>query len=168
MAKLTVTNGETAQKHYALREDARVLFGRDATCDIVLEHDTKASRRHALIKADGEGGWLLADLDSRNGTRRCIQTFSHGIRRVTTRFRGESWHSYLIIPRSALIEGIRRRRRMGAQYHDCDLWTLIPDIGRWIRTASYGGPGRSFASEPNRHGTSRRFKVIAQSGGLDI
>lgn len=68
MAKLTVTSGETAQKDYALRGDARVLFGRDATCDIVLAVDTKVSRRHAVIKPDGEGGWILADLDSRNGT----------------------------------------------------------------------------------------------------
>ena len=106
--------------------------------------------------------------DYADGLRRCVQTFSHGVRHVTTRYRGESWHTYLIIPRAALIEGIRRRRSQGAQYHDCDWWTLIPDIDRWVRPAGCGGPGRPFAREPRRMRSSRRYMVISQSGGLDI
>ena len=105
---------------------------------------------------------------SGNGRRRCVQTFNHGIRRVVhDNYYADSWTSYLIIPRAALIEGIRRRFR-GAQYHDCDWWTLIPGIDRWVRPAGYGGPGQPFASEPTRIDSSRRFMVIAQSGGLDI
>ncbi len=105
--------------------------------------------------------------DSENDRRRCVQTFDHGIRRVTVDFYGEAWYSYLIIPRAALIEGIRRRRSQGAAYHDCDWWTVIPGIDRWIANGGPGGPGRTFAREPRRSESSRRFMVIAQSGGLD-
>lgn len=101
------------------------------------------------------------------GDRRCIQTFKGGIRRVTIDFHGESWTSYLIIPRAALIAGIRRRH-LGTQYHDCDWWTLIPGIDSWVAPAGRGGPGRPFAGEPHRINSSRRYMVIAQSGGLDI
>ena len=104
---------------------------------------------------------------SNRGVKRCVQTFNGGIRRVTTDFYGESWHSYLIIPRDALIDGIRKRRR-GAQYHDCEWWTLIPGIERWFSPAGCGGPGQSFANDPHQVGASRRYMVITQSGGLDI
>jgi hypothetical protein len=46
-----------------------ILFtiGRDRDCDFVLA-DLTVSRRHARLERDGDG-WLLADLDSTNGTR---------------------------------------------------------------------------------------------------
>ncbi len=111
---------------------------------------------------------LTKTTSASRGTRRCVQTSSDGIRRVTTQWRGETWQSHLIIPREALIEGIRSRRAQGAQYHDCDWWTLIPSIDRWIRPAGYGGPGRAFAHAPSLTKSSRRFIVVSQSGGLDV
>lgn len=42
-------------------------IGRSAGCDIVLL-DREVSRRHAVIRQDGER-WVLVDLDSRNGVR---------------------------------------------------------------------------------------------------
>jgi hypothetical protein len=111
---------------------------------------------------------LTKTIHDSEGTRRCVQTFTYGIRRVTKDYHGESWHSWLIIPREALVAGIRRRRAAGAQYHDCEWWTLIPGLERWIAPAGYGGPGRAFAREPHPMRYSRRFMVISQSGGLDI
>jgi len=111
---------------------------------------------------------LTETIHTTGNTRRCVQTFSQGIRRVTFDRGGESWTAYMIIPRRALIAGIRKMRQHGAQYHDCDWWTLVPDLDRWFRSAGYGGPGQAFANEPYRYGQSRRFIVMAQSGGLDI
>lgn len=45
----------------------RVRFGRDEECEIVVD-DAKASRRHAEIAMEN-GGCVLRDLGSRNGTR---------------------------------------------------------------------------------------------------
>lgn len=43
-----------------------VVLGRGLECDVVIK-DTKASRRHCrLIREDG--GYVLEDLESRNGT----------------------------------------------------------------------------------------------------
>ena len=42
------------------------LLGRDATCDIVIEHPT-VSGRHALLRAAGDG-YTFTDLGSRNGS----------------------------------------------------------------------------------------------------
>jgi hypothetical protein len=100
--------------------------------------------------------------------RRCVQTFDHGVRRVTFDHCGESWFSFLIIPRASLVEGIRRRRSQGAQFHDCDWWTLIPGLDRWVRPAGYGGPGQPFADTPARLRSNPRYVVISQRGGLDI
>lgn len=106
--------------------------------------------------------------DNGNGTRRCVQTLTGGIRRVVVDYRGESWHSYLIIPRDVIIAGIRRRRAQGRQYHDCDWWQVLPGLERWIASVGHGGPGRAFAHEPSILRRCRRFLVIAQCGGLDI
>lgn len=43
------------------------ILGRDANCDIVLEHEG-VSRQHARIYQDPFGRWIVEDLDSRNGT----------------------------------------------------------------------------------------------------
>ena len=109
---------------------------------------------------------LTRSTDDANGTHRTIQTFDDGLRRVILQHR-ESWSSYMIIPRSLLVAGIRRRRARGAQFHDCDWWTLI-DCSQWTSPAGNGGPGRAFASEPQCYRRGRRFVVIAQRGGLDV
>ncbi|HEY0706861.1 MAG TPA: sigma 54-interacting transcriptional regulator, partial [Polyangia bacterium] len=46
--------------------EARVVLGRDASCDVVLPSD-QVSRQHAAIHKQGPL-FLLSDLDSRNGT----------------------------------------------------------------------------------------------------
>jgi ABC transport system ATP-binding/permease protein len=46
--------------------DRPVVIGRDNGADVVVG-DPRASRRHALIRADGNGGWVLEDT-SRGGT----------------------------------------------------------------------------------------------------
>jgi pSer/pThr/pTyr-binding forkhead associated (FHA) protein len=45
-----------------------VTLGRAPDCDVVLD-DRGASRRHARIERAADGGWLLVDLGSKNGTR---------------------------------------------------------------------------------------------------
>lgn len=101
-------------------------------------------------------------------TRRCVQTFTRGIRCVTFDHGGESWTSYLIVPRQTLNAGIRHRRAGGAQWHDCDWWSLVPGLDQWGCPAGNGGPGRPFANAPHRCRSSRRFVIMGQSGGLDI
>jgi phosphoserine phosphatase RsbU/P len=46
----------------------RLAIGRSPECEIVLE-STHVSRRHAELTSKAEGGWILRDLASRNGTR---------------------------------------------------------------------------------------------------
>lgn len=109
----------------------------------------------------------MKPLYERDTTRGRIQLFSHGCRRVVRGDR-ESWSAYLIIPRAVLVAGIRARRAAGAQYHDCDWWTLAPGLADYIQHAGCSGPGLAFASEPCRLRSARHSVVIAQHGGLDI
>jgi predicted component of type VI protein secretion system len=44
------------------------VIGRSRDCDIVLS-DPNVSRRHAEIRADARGGWVVHDLGSTNGVR---------------------------------------------------------------------------------------------------
>lgn len=44
-----------------------MTIGRSESCDIVLG-DREVSRRHAVIRSDGER-WVILDLESRNGVR---------------------------------------------------------------------------------------------------
>lgn len=44
-----------------------VVIGRGQECDVVIK-DVKASRRHCKLSRLEEGGFVLEDLDSRNGT----------------------------------------------------------------------------------------------------
>jgi DNA-binding SARP family transcriptional activator len=44
-----------------------VLLGRQSSCDLVVEDD-QASRTHARVERDDDGGCRLVDLDSTNGT----------------------------------------------------------------------------------------------------
>jgi pSer/pThr/pTyr-binding forkhead associated (FHA) protein len=50
-----------------LRAGEAVLIGRSRSCDLPLR-SPDASRRHARIEPAADGGWLLRDLDSTNGT----------------------------------------------------------------------------------------------------
>ncbi len=52
---------------YRLRNPV-VRIGRSRTNDVVIRHDTRVSRFHAEIRREG-GGYVLYDLNSRNGTR---------------------------------------------------------------------------------------------------
>src|SRR3954463_5394344 len=49
--------------------DRELIIGRDPACDILLDIDSLASRRHAAL-APGDGGWVIRDLGSVNGTLR--------------------------------------------------------------------------------------------------
>jgi pSer/pThr/pTyr-binding forkhead associated (FHA) protein len=48
-------------------DDRRIIIGRHPDCDIALNATANASRKHAMILYDREKGWILQDLDSRNG-----------------------------------------------------------------------------------------------------
>ena len=48
-------------------EDEEIVIGRDPGCDLVLDPNSAASRRHASVY-QGEGGWHIRDLGSSNGT----------------------------------------------------------------------------------------------------
>ena len=63
--KLLVLGGAARGKAFPL-EGAQVEIGKDPRNDLVLPDDT-VSRRHCRI-ARTDGGWLLSDLGSRNGT----------------------------------------------------------------------------------------------------
>ncbi|MBN1834927.1 MAG: FHA domain-containing protein [Spirochaetales bacterium] len=45
----------------------RSVIGRSGSCDIVLE-DPLISREHCVIESDGDGGYWLEDLGSKNAT----------------------------------------------------------------------------------------------------
>jgi GAF domain-containing protein len=64
-------------------DDADLVLGREADCDIVVAHES-VSRRHARLRRDGQA-WLLLDLGSKNGTR------VHGERIVESRLLGNDW-----------------------------------------------------------------------------
>src|SRR5690348_15947128 len=60
------SNGQESEREYVL--DGRdVAIGRAPSCDIVLEGDQLASRRHALLRFK-EGVYSIVDLGSSNGT----------------------------------------------------------------------------------------------------
>jgi len=44
-----------------------VVIGRGQDCDVTIK-DVKASRRHCKLSRAAEGGFILEDLGSRNGT----------------------------------------------------------------------------------------------------
>jgi Protein of unknown function (DUF3662)/FHA domain len=44
------------------------VLGRSRECDVTL-NDPNVSRRHAEIRADGRGGWVVDDLGSTNGVK---------------------------------------------------------------------------------------------------
>ncbi len=66
MAKLIVTSAEFSGKSISLDDKEVVVIGRDAGCDLVLDHPD-VSRRHAEVRRTAQG-FLLKDLGSTNGT----------------------------------------------------------------------------------------------------
>lgn len=46
-----------------------ITLGRADSCDVVLPHDAEVSREHATVWVDAGGRILVADKDSKNGTR---------------------------------------------------------------------------------------------------
>jgi DNA-binding NtrC family response regulator len=62
---LVVTDGPGPERVYVLEKDATV--GRDRACEVVLAAGG-VSRRHCVLERTREGGLVLRDLGSRNGT----------------------------------------------------------------------------------------------------
>jgi hypothetical protein len=65
MPMLVVYEGEPEGQRWVI-EQARVTIGRGSDCDVVLP-ERQVSRYHAEIERD-DGGYLLRDLGSKNGT----------------------------------------------------------------------------------------------------
>lgn len=65
MPMLIVYEGELEGQRWII-DQGRVLIGRGSDCDIVLP-ERQTSRHHARIERD-DGGYLLRDLGSKNGT----------------------------------------------------------------------------------------------------
>jgi len=62
---LVVYEGKLKGQHWIIDRD-RVIIGRGSDCDVVLP-ERQASRQHVQIERD-DGGYLLYDLGSKNGT----------------------------------------------------------------------------------------------------
>lgn len=67
-ARLSVHLPEAPVRELLLEEGREYVVGRDAGCEMTVG-DPRVSRRHARFAWDGER-WCLADLGSKNGTRR--------------------------------------------------------------------------------------------------
>lgn len=65
-AKLTLHPPQRASRFLVVRDGESLLVGRGADCGLVLE-DLRVSKRHARLHWVGSG-WLLEDLQSKNGT----------------------------------------------------------------------------------------------------
>lgn len=65
MAHLEVRYADGKRMRFPLVA-AETILGRDASCDIALQ-DAIASRRHARIRRDEQGGFWVEDLKSKNG-----------------------------------------------------------------------------------------------------
>ncbi len=63
---VTVHGGRAAPIRHAFHGDS-VTIGRQASCDLAIA-DLELSREHARLSRRPEGGWLIEDLGSRNGT----------------------------------------------------------------------------------------------------
>jgi len=66
MAKLILTYKNRVQNNYVVAPEAEIIIGRDASCQVVIDHPL-VSARHARIRQDGKGLYL-SDLGSTNGT----------------------------------------------------------------------------------------------------
>ena len=65
-AILTIQNGCFAGLVIILKK-SKTLLGRDPSCDVCLD-DSLVSSEHAIV-VRSNGGYVLEDLNSRNGTR---------------------------------------------------------------------------------------------------
>jgi pSer/pThr/pTyr-binding forkhead associated (FHA) protein len=65
-AILTIQNGCFAGLVITLKK-SKTLLGRDPSCDVCLD-DSLVSSEHAIV-VRSNGGYVLEDLNSRNGTR---------------------------------------------------------------------------------------------------
>lgn len=67
-ARLEVVHGppNVLGKIFSLQPGRRNVIGRDATCEVSIPSD-RVSRRHCHVEPQ-QGGWLLEDLGSSNGT----------------------------------------------------------------------------------------------------
>lgn len=64
--RITVESGPKAGTQAELT--GPFVIGREPDCNLVLDADTKVSRRHAAFEPAGDGGFVLRDLGSGNGT----------------------------------------------------------------------------------------------------
>jgi sigma-B regulation protein RsbU (phosphoserine phosphatase) len=67
-ASLIVRTADGRKATYELSQRPLTL-GRAESCDVVLRHDAGVSREHAQVWLDESGQVLVADLNSKNGTR---------------------------------------------------------------------------------------------------
>jgi hypothetical protein len=65
VAMLIVREGVSPQRQWAIEQPV-VIIGRDLDCQVVID-DRQASRHHARIEQT-EHGYVLEDMDSKNGT----------------------------------------------------------------------------------------------------
>ena len=66
MARLILTFGDKVLSTHMIAPGAELIIGRDAGCNVVIDHPS-VSGRHARIKKD-DNGLYLTDLGSTNGT----------------------------------------------------------------------------------------------------
>ncbi len=66
MARIVVTSGPAAGKAFPL--EGQVELGRDASSAGIVLNDDQVSRSHARVFRAGDGGWVVRDLGSANGT----------------------------------------------------------------------------------------------------
>jgi adenylate cyclase len=69
--ELRLSWGLDGEEHTAVVRDQPVVVGRASHCDVVLAHES-VSRSHATLSRDDDG-FLITDLDSKNGVR--VNTF---------------------------------------------------------------------------------------------
>ncbi|MDP9121143.1 MAG: GAF domain-containing protein [Acidobacteriota bacterium] len=65
-ARLTIYLPDRPARVVELADGRDHVIGRDEACDVVVADD-RVSRRHAILRAAGEG-WSLTDMGSKNGT----------------------------------------------------------------------------------------------------
>lgn len=70
LKQLTTSGAAEPECRYELKATGTVALGRALGCEIALDCDRygMVSRRHALVRPLGEGGWEVCDLGSANGT----------------------------------------------------------------------------------------------------
>lgn len=106
---------------------------------------------------------ILESTREHGDVTRHVAIYRGGVRVVINTFHGESWTTYVIVPRPMVIAALRRWGRPN------DIAELLPEsASQYLGPEYYGGPGRTFYRAPCRILSSRRYVVYAQSGGLDI